>query len=95
MIVKVIIDRKVSKKTEPELQSLLARLRNKAIEQPGYISGETLKSVSNPGETIVISTWLSLEHWNKWFKNPERIELQTTIDRVAEEPTKYSVFQYS
>lgn len=95
MIVKVIINRKVSKKVEPELQSLLARLRNKAIEQPGYISGETLKSVDNPGEILVISTWLSLEHWNKWFKNPERIELQTKIDKMSEDPSRYSIFQYS
>ncbi len=94
MIVKVIIDRKASKKDEPEIQSLLAKLRNKAIEQAGYISGETLRSVDHPGETMVISTWLSLEHWNKWFKNPERIELQKMLDNMVEEPTTYSVYQY-
>ncbi|MCU0820931.1 MAG: antibiotic biosynthesis monooxygenase [Spirochaetes bacterium] len=94
MIVKVIINRKASKENEPELQSLLAKLRNRAIEQPGYISGETLKSVDNPGETIVISTWLSVEHWNKWFKNPERIETQAVIDKMLDEPAAYSVYQY-
>jgi len=95
MIVKVFIKRKVSKNIEPEIQSLLAKLRNKAIEQPGYISGETLKSVDIPGETMVISTWLSLDHWNKWFTNPDRIEMQALIDKKVEEPTKYSVFHYS
>lgn len=95
MVAKIIIKRRVSKDIEPELRALLVKLRNKAIIQPGYMSGETLKNVEDHDETIVISTWQSLNHWQSWFNNPERIELQSMVDAIIDEPTQYSIYQYS
>lgn len=95
MVVKIIIKRRVSKEIEPELRALMIKVRNSAINQPGYISGETLKNLEDPEETLVISTWQTLEHWNKWFKSPERIDLQIKIDKIIKEPSIFTIYQYS
>ena len=87
MAVKVIITRKVDKVKQEDLLPLLMELRTKAMNQKGYISGETLKGVSNPDEFLVISTWKSFEDWEAWEDNPERGEIQEKIDAVLEEKT--------
>ena len=87
MAIKVIITRKVAKGKQKDLLPLLMELRSKAMNQKGYISGETLKGISDPDEFMVISTWNSLEDWKAWEDNPERREIQGKIDALLEEKT--------
>ncbi len=87
MAIKVIITRKVGKGRQKDLLPLLMELRTKAINQNGYISGETLKGISDPDEFMVISTWQSFEDWKAWEDNPEREEIQAKIDAILEEKT--------
>ncbi len=95
MVVKIIIKRKVAKDMESELLPLLIQLRNRATVQPGYISGETLRSVGDPNEFLVISTWQSQKHWDDWFSSEARAEIQSMIDVMLDEQVKCSIYQYS
>jgi heme-degrading monooxygenase HmoA len=94
MAIKVIITRKVTGGKEEDLLPLLRELRSKAMEQRGYISGETLKGISDPDEFMVISTWRSLEDWNAWNSNPARIDIQEKIDAVLEQKTVLKTYYY-
>lgn len=94
MAIKVIIKRKVAKGKQKDLLPLLMELRLKAMNQKGYISGETLKGISDPDEFMVISTWRSLEDWNIWDSNPARKEIQTKIDAILEEKTIAKAYLY-
>jgi heme-degrading monooxygenase HmoA len=94
MAVKVIITRKVAGGREEDLLPLLWDLRSKAMEQKGYISGETLKGISDPDEFMVISTWRSLEDWNAWNGNPARREIQDRIDAILEQKTVAKAYYY-
>ena len=67
MSVKVAIRRIVPKDREEELLPLLVQMRVLATNQPGYISGETLRNMEREEECIVISTWQSKGEWDKWF----------------------------
>ncbi len=93
MSVKIFIKRKVSDKNIIELTILLKKLRSITLSQPGYISGETLRRVDKKGECMVVSTWRSLEDWDSWVNNSERIAIQTEIDRLLGEQTKYAVYE--
>lgn len=95
MAVKVVITRKIKKLQESELIPLLLKLRNLAVSQPGYISGESLVNVERPEDHLVISTWQSVEHWNKWIASKERKKIQNKIDELLGYPTDYNVYQYS
>ena len=94
MAIKVIIMRKVAKGKQKDLLPLLLELRLKAMNQKGYISGETLKGISDPDEFMVISTWSSLEDWNVWDTNQARKEIQAKIDAILEEKTISKAYLY-
>jgi len=95
MAVKIIITRKVPDHKVETLMPLLKNLRNLAMNQNGYISGETLKRIDNPGENLVISTWQSIDAWRAWVLNQDRIKLQNKIDELLGVETKYALYEYS
>jgi heme-degrading monooxygenase HmoA len=93
-VVKVILERTIKGKNVKEIIRLLRLMRVFAMQQPGYISGETLHAVDDPNHYLVISSWDSLEHWQEWFKNPERQKLQDELDSYMEVPARLGVFTY-
>jgi heme-degrading monooxygenase HmoA len=93
MTVKIFIKRKVSPDNVLELTVLLKKLRSLTLNQSGYIYGETLKRVDQVNECMVISTWRSLEDWNAWLNNDERITIQSEIDHLLGEKTDYAVYE--
>ena len=95
MTVKIIIKRTVPPDKEKDLNILLKQLRNLGMNQPGYISGETLKNTEKPNEFLVISTWQSAEDWNRWAQNDSRKEIQEKIDFLLQAETEYSIYDYA
>ena len=93
MTVNIFIKRDVQEKKLTELTSLLKRLRSLTLSQPGYISGETLKRIDKPNESMVISTWRSVEDWNNWVNNQNRLKIQTEIDQLLGQETEYAVYE--
>jgi len=94
MVVRVIIEREIQPGSDLRLHNLLMQLRNKAMLQKGYLTGETLLDVNNPNKFLVISTWESLEDWNNWHASRERKVLQDELDRFLKAPGKYTVYTY-
>ncbi len=94
MAVKIFIRRVIAEERINDLLPLVRRLRNLATNQPGYISGETLKRIDTPGEYLVISTWQSLDNWREWVVSRERIEVQNEIDARMAEESIYEIYQY-
>jgi len=93
MPVKVIIKRKWQVDSPGELFPLLTELRSLAKEQPGYISGETLRSLDDPEDFMVIAKWETVDDWQKWFHSKERKDLQHRVDSLIGEKTFYEVFE--
>ncbi len=93
MTVKIFIKRKVSSDNILDLTTQLKRLRSLTLNQNGYIYGETLKRVDRDDECMVISTWRSLEDWDAWLNNEERMGIQAEIDLLLGEETEYAVYE--
>ncbi len=91
MTVKIIMERTVRPDQQGELLLLLRQLRMRAINQPGYITGETLISIDKPGTQIVVSTWNSLPDWKAWENHPDRLEIANKIEALLTAPTKVAV----
>ena len=94
MAVKIFIKRNIPEDQTNVLLPLFKRLRNLATNQSGYISGETLKSMDNPCEYLVISTWQSIDNWREYVVSRERIEIQNEIDARIGEASVYEIYQY-
>lgn len=93
MPIKVMIKRKWQVDKPEELLPLLAALRAAASEQPGYISGETLRSLDDPSDYVVISIWETVDDWKKWTQNTKRRDLQGQVDSLIGEKTFYEMFE--
>ena len=61
---------------------------------PGYIAGETLKRVDQPGESLVVAKWQSADYWQQWQQSKARSEIQDKIDQLLGQETKYEIFEY-
>jgi len=96
MAVKILIKRSLplDKAKAQYIVSIFRQLRMLALEQEGYISSETLRSMEHPQEFLVISTWRSLEDWQRWFDSRQRKELHSKVDNLLESGTTYELYQY-
>jgi heme-degrading monooxygenase HmoA len=95
MAIKILIKRNIPGDKIRDLLPLVKKMRTLATNQAGYISGETLRSIENPGEYLVISTWLSEQDWHNWFRNPERTAIQQQIDALTGSGTEYQLYDYA
>jgi heme-degrading monooxygenase HmoA len=93
MTVHVVIKRKFKINQPEKLMPLLKKLSSRAKEQPGYISTETLQSVANLEDYMVVSKWDTAEDWQKWFQSKERRDIQGQVDSLIGERTFYEIFQ--
>ena len=94
MAVKILIRRQVPEGKEEELDRLLRKLRGITMDQSsGYVSGETLRRVDKPGETLVISTWRDVESWRNWMLSEERGRIQEEIDSLLGGETIYEIYR--
>jgi heme oxygenase (mycobilin-producing) len=95
MTVKIIIDRKVKKGKESELFDLLKELRSKAISSEGYISGETLRALSDLHNYVVVGTWQSADDWLNWERSAERKKIQGRIEKLMVRPTRTKIYVHA
>jgi len=93
MAIKILIKRKVSEANAPGLDFLLRKLRALALDQPGYLSGETYQRIDKGGANLVISTWQSIDDWRSWLANEERISVQNEIDALLGAKTEYEAYE--
>jgi len=94
MAIKVLIKRRVPLEKARETITLFRQLRVLATAQEGYISGETLRSLDQPEEFLVISSWHSPQHWKNWLASPQRKDIQSKIDRLLGGETTYDLYHY-
>jgi len=93
MPVQVMIKRKWQVDKPKELLPLLAELRSRAKEQTGYISSETLRSLDDPVDFLVVSRWETADDWKKWLQSKARRDIQGKVDSLIGEKTFYEIFE--
>jgi len=76
-----------------KLAPLIVKLRSLATVQPGYITGKTFRCLDCPGEYLVISTWNSLDDWNRWLNSEQRMRIQQQVDDLLGEKTTCRMYE--
>ena len=95
MLVKVFIKRHIKEGKDMEVFAFLKKLRINAMNQDGYISGETLISTNNHQKILVISIWQSLENWIRWKESEERKSIDALLEELQVDPTEYESYVIS
>ncbi|MCZ2109832.1 MAG: antibiotic biosynthesis monooxygenase [Dehalococcoidia bacterium] len=91
MAVKVIIERKIVPGQERQVTDILRQMRARCLDEPGYISGETLRDSENPQTLVVISTWFGLMDWRNWFASADRQGFESRLRVYLKEPEQVRV----
>lgn len=94
MIRLLVYQRAKSEKDIGPLMDALRVLRNEAMKQPGYITGETLVDIEDNRNVLVISTWHSVEQLNAWNKSEARAKATQLIDHLLAEPHTERLYGY-
>jgi heme-degrading monooxygenase HmoA len=92
MAVKVIIKRRFKEGKAKEVFALLKKFRSEAMDQEGYITGETLVSFDDPQKVLVISTWQSIDNWLKWKEDSGRKANEDLLQQYLEGATEYEAY---
>ena len=92
MIAKILIKRRFKVGHSPQIVALLNEIRTRAMNQPGYMSGETMVKEGYPNNMVVISTWRSIEDWRQWRDSAERQNYESMLEIYQERPTDYEEF---
>ena len=93
MLIKVLIKRCIQDNMIKEARTLLNALRIGAMNQPGYISGETLFNQYDPKCIMVISIWQTVGDWEKWKESDERKNSEAQFETLLQEPAEYEAFE--
>lgn len=91
-MVKAFIKRRVPSDKAREMIPLFRKMRTMAMQQPGYISGETLRNIDQEDEYLVISAWNSSADWQRWLESKDRQAVQQEIDDLLGGKTEYSLY---
>jgi len=92
MLVKVLIKRRFKRGKEAEVAALITKFRAGAVNQPGYICGETLSDIEDPQVKLVIATWKDFPSWQAWKDSPTRREFEAMLDIFQDSPTEYAAY---
>ena len=94
MSIEVLVKRTVPEDRVRDFLPLLIHLRKLAMDQPGYISGATLRRRDKPGEYLVMSTWQFYQDWEKWEASQERKAVQDKIDSLTGGKSESEIYDY-
>ena len=93
-MIKIHIKRKVPPEKMEELRVLINQLRSMTMGRPGYIAGETLQRLDQPGVSLVVSKWQSIDYWQQWLDSEERKAVQDKIDQLLGKETQYEIYEF-
>ncbi len=89
MAVRILIKRKIKDGNMKAAARLLINSRKGAMTQPGYISSETMCSLDDPTQVVVMSMWQTKESWEAWRSSADRKEIQAEFETYLTEPAKF------
>ena len=92
MAAKIFIKRHIKAGRVEEALQMINDFRKKAMDQPGYLSGETLVNHYDARCLVVVSTWRTVEDWIRWQDSDARDCNEALIEGLLDKPTAYEVF---
>jgi len=91
-MIKVMIERQV--KARQDLTFLILELRISAAMYPEvYIDGHILVSKEDSSKVVTISTWRSIDDWERWANSEARAKLYRETAAFLRGKPKVSIFE--
>jgi heme oxygenase (mycobilin-producing) len=75
MRTRVMVFARVDEQRTAEFEAAYAQVTRKVAGTPGHIRDELLRDTDNPGSYVLLSEWVSAEHFLAWENAPVHREL--------------------
>ncbi len=92
MAVKVLIKRKIKDGNIQAASRLLINTRSGAMQQPGYISSESMRNLDDPSQIVVMSMWQNREAWEAWRNSDARKAIVSEFKDYIVGETEYEYY---
>jgi heme-degrading monooxygenase HmoA len=92
MTVKILIKRRFKEGHFNEIDNMIRIVRQGAMNQPGYISSETLWDLEDPFRVVIASNWRDKKSWNTWKNSPERKAREKEFEAYLDGETAFEMF---
>ncbi len=92
-MIRVIIERSIAESLEANYEDTAKQTLQKAIRSPGFISGESLKDITNTRHRVILCNWRSLQDWQAWQQSHERKEMMDKLNLMLEKEEKVTVLE--
>ena len=89
MAVKILVKRKFKDGNMQAASRFLINIRTGAIKQPGYIASETLRSLDDSDQVVVVSMWHNIEAWEAWKTSETRSANENEVRDLLAGQTEY------
>lgn len=94
-MIRVIIEREISKGCMDDYLELIRRARRQANKVDGFIAGELLQEKDNQHHAVIISSWENCDSWNAWFASEERQNALADMRPYLEKAESITVLENS
>ncbi|WP_421863908.1 antibiotic biosynthesis monooxygenase family protein [Motiliproteus sp.] len=93
-MIKVMIERFIAEDLADHYQQRASSTLQTAMSTPGFISGESLKSVSNPNHRIIFANYRNLQDWENWYHSEARKEIMEQLKPMLLEDEKITIMTH-
>ena len=92
MGVEVVMKRAPRPGARNDMNMVLRELRQLAMNQPGYTTGETLLSATDQGTTLVISSWAAVKDWKAHENSSLRKDILDNLEPLLSQPAATEIW---
>lgn len=92
MTVKILIKRRFKEGYFREINNVIKSVRQGAMDQPGYISSETMWDHDDPFRVVIASNWRDIKSWNIWKNSADRLAKEKEFETYLDGETEFEVF---
>jgi len=92
MAVKVLVERHVVPGQERRALEILRSIRARCLDEPGYLTGETLRDSEDPRTIVVLSNWFGLGDWRRWYASADRRSFESQLRPLLTRPERVRLF---
>ena len=90
-MIKVIVGYKLT--VGADINPILFKLRSHAMQYPGFMGAENLRSYKDSSIVAVVSTWENVEDWRTWEQSKLRQELLREAETLLVEKPKVTIYR--
>lgn len=92
-MIRVIIERHIAETLESAYEERSRTMLRRAIDAPGFISGETLVDAADSHHRLTLCNWRSGADWDRWYRSPDRHALMEDLVPMMDRDEKITVLE--